>query len=163
MIPHPSSQKIWIRPAYKPEHFRQVRRLLYVYGMSRNLDAALGNYFEELASLSTKYGGAEGYLLFAQKNRRAIGCVAFRYESEGIVEMKRLYVDAEARGQKVGEQLCLRLIQIAQKRGFQKMRLDTHPSMKSAQKLYQVLGFYEIGRYNDNPIPGIRFFEKKLI
>jgi hypothetical protein len=28
--------------------------------------------------------------------------------------------------------------------------------------LYQRLGFYEIERYNDNPIEGIRFFEIKL-
>ena len=45
-----------ISRAYKPQHIRQVRSLLYAYGISRNLDEALGNYFEELSMLPQKYG-----------------------------------------------------------------------------------------------------------
>ena len=147
---------------YKPQHVRQARSLLYAYGMSRHLDEALGNYFEELSMLPQKYGPPKGCLLLAASSGKALGCVAFRPESEDVCEMKRLYVSPKARGMQVGKALCLRLMTIAQQRGYGKMRLDTHPSMTSAQKLYRELGFYEIARYNDNPIPGIRFFECEL-
>ncbi|MEL6631302.1 MAG: GNAT family N-acetyltransferase [Bacteroidota bacterium] len=151
-----------ISRAYKPQHIRQVRSLLYAYGISRNLDEALGNYFEELSMLPQKYGPPQGCLLLAMDDKQPLGCVAFRPEREYICEMKRLYVRPQARGLQVGKALCMRLMRIAQQRGYGKMRLDTHPSMTSAQKLYQEIGFYEIERYNDNPIPGIRFFECEL-
>ncbi|MEL6132348.1 MAG: GNAT family N-acetyltransferase [Bacteroidota bacterium] len=155
-------QQMHIVRAYKPLHFRQVRSLLYAYGISRNLDEALGNYFEELASLPQQYGPPHGCILLGSTKQEPLGCVAFRPEREGICEMKRLYVSPQSRGQHVGKKLCLRLMDIAKARDYQIMRLDTHPSMRSAQRLYQSLGFYEIERYNDNPIPGIRFFERPL-
>lgn len=76
--------------------------------------------------------------------------------------MKRLFVLPDFRGLGIGGLLIASLIQNAQKLGYHKMRLDTHPSMILAQELYRKFGFYEIGRYNQNPIPGIRFFELRL-
>ncbi|MDU4855678.1 MAG: GNAT family N-acetyltransferase, partial [Clostridioides difficile] len=42
------------------------------------------------------------------------------------------------------------------------MRLDTLPSMKSAQGLYEKFGFYDIEPYTYNPIEGARYMELKL-
>ena len=36
--------------------------------------------------------------------------------------------------------------------GYKEMYLDTLPFLKSAIKMYKGFGFYEIERYNDNPI-----------
>ena len=73
-----------------------------------------------------------------------------------------MYVKPEFQGQKIGHQLITKLLIQAKKSGYQKMYLDTHPWMKSAQHLYQKFGFQEIERYNNNPTKGIRFFELKL-
>jgi hypothetical protein len=42
------------------------------------------------------------------------------------------------------------------------MRLDTVPSMTTAQALYRAMGFAEIPPYRFNPIPGALFFELRL-
>jgi len=44
------------------------------------------------------------------------------------------------------------ILQDAKEIGYQAMLLDTLPFLKSAIKMYQRRGFYEIPCYNDSPI-----------
>lgn len=155
-------QSIDISVALAPEDIAAVRKLLNYYGELRNHDAALGDYTKELKSLPGKYGPPQGCLLLARMGDVVIGCVAFQALSSSICEMKRMFVLPDYQGQGVGFRLVERLLLEAQKLDYQLMRLDTHPSMLKAAKLYQSMGFYSIERYNQNPTPGIRFFEKKL-
>lgn len=141
-----------------PEQYQQVRQLIETYAASRNFDAALANLFKELSELSSYYS----LILLAFQEHEAIGCVAIQDLEEGICEMKRLFVLPKFRGFGVGGQLIAELIQRAKDLGYKRMRLDTHPSMLRAQQVYRSFGFSEIGRYNQNPIPGIRFFELQL-
>lgn len=79
--------------------------------------------------------------------------------------MKRLYsyILPAFRGQGMARALIAALLQQARTAGYRRMRLDSHPHMHAAHHLYQqVFGFYEIERFNDNPTPGIRFFELVL-
>jgi ribosomal protein S18 acetylase RimI-like enzyme len=76
--------------------------------------------------------------------------------------MKRLYVRPAYRGHDIGRALVERTIAIARERGFQAMRLDTLPSMQSAMRLYEELGFADIEPYRFNPVPGTRFLERRI-
>jgi putative acetyltransferase len=76
--------------------------------------------------------------------------------------MKRLYVRPEARGSGAGRALVEAVIARARELGYRAMRLDTLPTMDSARSLYLSLGFTPTERYNDNPVPGVLFFELQL-
>ena len=132
--------------------------------MFREYAASLGEYgwldsFDgELAALP---GGYET-LLVARLDGEIAGSVALKRLPDGSCEMKRLYVRPAARGSGAGRALVEASIARARELGYRVMRLDTLPAMDAARALYLSLGFRPIGRYNDNPIPGVLFFELRL-
>lgn len=154
--------KVQIHHAIDAKAIAAVRNLLWEYGRLRNFDAALGDYEQELAQLPGKYAPPRGCLLLAQVGTTAVGCVAFQALETGICEMKRMFVLPDYQHQGIGSLLIGELVGQAKAAGYERMRLDTHPSMEAAARLYQKLGFGEIERYNENPTPGIRFFERVL-
>ena len=110
-----------------------------------------GDFEEELSSLAQMYAPPGGALLLALVDRRPAGCVALRTLSDGICEMKRLFVCAEHQGLGVGRQLTEALIDLARRRGFSTMRLDTGDLQTEAHALYRSLGFVPIPPYYECP------------
>jgi GNAT superfamily N-acetyltransferase len=106
--------------------------------------------------------GGYDVVLVAREGDEPIGCVALKRLRDRACEMKRLYVRPTARGSGAGRALVEASIARARELGYEMMRLDTLPSMDTARTLYLSLGFRPIERYNDNPIPGVLFFELTL-
>nr|WP_226895712.1 GNAT family N-acetyltransferase [Luteolibacter marinus] len=118
---------------------------------------ALGHDFlpaskdSDIGEIATTYGGNDGAFFVAGTDAGICGCVGLRRFSEGIAEMKRLYVSDGFRGGGLGRALCSKAIGEARRLGFQTLRLDTTRRSVSALALFRDLGFYEIARYNDDP------------
>lgn len=135
-----------------------VRALFLEYAHSLGVDLSFQNFDEELASLPGDYDP----ILLARWDDALAGCVAMHpYGSLGC-EMKRLYVRPEFRQHHIGRALAVAIIGEARLRGYRSMRLDTLPSMQSAMRLYESLGFVDIKPYRYNPVEGTRFLELTL-
>lgn len=135
-----------------------VRALFVEYATSLGVDLSFQNFDQELASLPGDYDP----ILVAHWNDDVAGCVALHALGDGICEMKRLYVRPQFRGHDLGRRLALRIIEEARNRGYRAMRLDTLPTMQSAMRLYESLGFRDVEPYRFNPIAGSRFLELTL-
>ena len=131
-----------------------VRTLFREYADGLGVDLSFQGFDEEVAALPAGYD----VLLVAGSD----GCVGVRPFSDGICEMKRLYVRPSARGTGLGKKLAEAAIAHARTLGYATMRLDTMPAMGAAQALYASLGFVEIAAYRHNPVAGTRFMELDL-
>ncbi|MCI0746686.1 MAG: GNAT family N-acetyltransferase [Verrucomicrobia subdivision 3 bacterium] len=148
--------------ATSPELLAVARQLFEEYAAAINVDLCFQNFSEELTGLPGKYAPPEGRLLLADLDGQIAGCVAVRKLSEGISEMKRLYVRPAFRGQTIGRLLAVEAIATARLIGYRTMRLDTLLSMKPAIALYESLGFRRIEPYYFNPEGCALFFELSL-
>jgi putative acetyltransferase len=145
-----------------PESLQIVRELFEEYAAALEVDLGFQHFADELAGLPGEYRRPAGGLMLGFEGVEPVGCVAFRALEPGIAEMKRLYVRPSARGGGWGRRLAERVVSDARAAGYQRMRLDTLPAMRSAQGLYLALGFAEIAPYRHNPVPGARFLELDL-
>ncbi len=140
----------------------KVRLLFREYAAWLQEGICLQSFEEELAALPGAYGPPRGALLMAVDGNQLAGCGALRALDEDTGEMKRLFVRPEFRGNAIGPRLVTTLIEEARRLGYRRVRLDTLPKMASAQKLYELLGFRDIARYNENSSAGVRFMELQL-
>ena len=149
--------------AKSPEQLEQARSLFLEYAESLGFSLCFQSFDKEMAGLPGDYSPPHGRLLLAEHEGRIAGCVALHKLSDGVCEMKRLYVRPEFRGKALGRALAERVIAEARAAGYSQMRLDTIVGkMDSAIALYRRLGFREILPYRENPVPGAIYMELKL-
>ena len=151
-----------IRPATLPQDLPEVRRLFRDYADGLGIDLSFQDFETELRELPGRYAAPRGRLLLAWRGTQPLGCVALRPLSGNDCEMKRLYMRAQARGERLGRRLAERICREAREAGYARICLDTLPTMQSAQALYRALGFRPIEPYGYNPVPGALFLALDL-
>ena len=159
MAPSPT---IRLQQVDSPELAAIARRLLWESAEAIGTDLEYQGFTAELAGLPAPYTPPAGALFIASVDEEIAGCIALRPIDRDCGEMKRLYVRPAYRGHRLGERLITAAIQAAREAGYRELRLDTLATMASAQALYRRLGFIEIAPYNDNHLPGTRFFALRL-
>ncbi|MEY2631392.1 MAG: hypothetical protein RIR00_46 [Pseudomonadota bacterium] len=139
-----------------------VRQFFRNYAGWLGVDLSFQNFAEEMASLPGAYAAPQGRLFIAELDGRPVGCVGVRPFSDGLCEMKRLYVCPEVRGLGVGRLLAVAAIKAAKAIGYRRLLLDTLPAMRMAVKLYRELGFREAPAYYHTPLEGTMFLSLDL-
>lgn len=146
--------------------FEAARFLIEEYasqvGALMGVDLTFQNLAAELNQLPDMYGPPAGCLLLASSGDAWVGCCALRRFSDGVCEMKRLYIKPQLRGANLGRQLTERLLSKARTLGYRRMVLDTLEDMIAARTLYRSLGFRETKPYYFNPIAGVSYMELNL-
>ena len=144
------------------EDFELAKKLMKAYATDIGVDLTFQDFESELEKVSTLYANPEGAFVIAYHNSKPVGCFGIRKIDSEICELKRMYLSKDVRGQGLGEKLLKEAIRMAVILKYDRMRLDTLPSMNSAIHLYQKLGFKEIQPYRFNPIAGSKFMELEL-
>ncbi len=140
---------------------------------ARALIAALDDYLNALYPPENNYLldvnallAPEVSFVLARRADAVLGCGAIRREGTpgvGYVELKRMYVKPEARGQRIAEAVVAFLENLALADGYRVARLETGSEQQAALRLYERLGYAPItafGAYRPDPLNV--FMEKPL-
>jgi DNA-binding MarR family transcriptional regulator/GNAT superfamily N-acetyltransferase len=99
----------------------------------------------------------------AYLQEKAVGCVVLRRLASVpfAAECKRLYVQPDARGHGIADNLMDALENFARSKGLRWIYLDSYDDLKAAIALYRKRGYVSCKRYNDNPQATV-FLRKNL-
>lgn len=86
-------------------------------------------------------------VLIAYASDVAVGCAGLKAYSDSDVEIKRVWVDPEFRGNHISTYMMDALEAKALERGFKRAILQTRPQMSEAVHLYTKHGYEQIENY----------------
>jgi GNAT superfamily N-acetyltransferase len=155
---------VQIEPAATEDDWVDAARLVraYLAGLPFEVDFQ-ADVDDELAHLSTAYGGPDGILLLGRDEAgRSVGVVGVKRFDDDDAELKRMYLEPGARGSGLGRALADAAIVAARGFGYRRLLLDTVSRLTAAVALYESLGFVEIGAYRHNPLEDARYFALDL-
>ena len=79
--------------------------------------------------------------LVAKMNGRVVGCGSYQQIGPDTVEMNRIAVDSNRRGQRIGRKLVEALNNTAKNQGYTTMYVETSNAQIDATKMYEKMGF----------------------
>jgi GNAT superfamily N-acetyltransferase len=115
----------------------------------------------ELVQLRSFYV-APGFLLLARRDAAPIGCVGVRALSPSTGEVRRLFVRAKSRATGLGRRLLDDATVRARANGFDRLVLNTLPTMSAARSLYDADGYAPTEPYVAEPVEGVQYLARDL-
>jgi GNAT superfamily N-acetyltransferase len=89
----------------------------------------------------------------ADLDGKRVGSVYCVRRSDEVAQLRLLFVDAEARGHRVGSKLVGRCTEFARERGYKRMMLSTVSPLESARRIYDAAGFRQTKEEPDPAFP----------
>ncbi len=161
--PRAAPGPLTIVPSVWPQDGETVRRLFRRYQAWLQVDLCYQDFEAELAGLPGAYARPRGELFLLRDDAgQAVGCLGLRPLEAGDCELKRLWVEAPARGFGAGRWLVQTAIGRARELGYRRVLLDTLPRLAPALHLYRTLGFVETAPYSDHPLDEVLFLALDL-
>ena len=103
------------------------------------------------------------FFLVAREKARAVGCGALAPLADGAGEIKRMWVEPDARGHRIARQILDMLVREAGERGYGAVRLQVGDRQPAALALYRACGFVERGPFGEYAEhPNLIFMELSL-
>jgi GNAT superfamily N-acetyltransferase/DNA-binding HxlR family transcriptional regulator len=97
------------------------------------------------------YNAPHGAFIVAWSDDLPVGCVSLRPLTDGAAEVKRLWIDPDARGQGHGRRLMAEIESRARALGYSRLQLDSNAVLTEATTLYKATGWGEIAPYTGFP------------
>ena len=142
-----------------PRQADVVRLIEAADAYAASLYPAESNHLLDLDALSKP----EVHFFVARIGTRVVGCGALRVAPAGYGEVKRMYVDPDVRGRRVGRTILLRIEDAARAAQLSCLRLETGVRQPEALGLYRSAGYKEIEAFGDyRPDPLSVFMEKRF-
>jgi len=116
-----------------------------------------------IEELPGEYGPPRGDVILAFAEGEVVACGALRELEPKVGEIKRVYVRSDHRGPGFGPRLTQALLDRADELGYERIRVDTLPTMSAAIEFYQKMGFVPIPGYWPHPVPSALYFEYTLM
>lgn len=155
-IAHTSTMITLIRTTSDNPDFQQL-----VFDL--NVFLAIGNGANHAFFAQFNHIDRIPYVVLAYQGKKPVGSGALKPYSPDAVEIKRMFVPADLRGQGIGSRVVHELECWARELGFQKCILETGSHMDTAIRLYEKNQFSVIPNYGPYvDVAGSRCFEKKL-
>ncbi len=113
-------------------------------GLIRELDTEIASLYPESAISGidvAEFEKAGGYFVIVRDDDQAVGCGGFRPVDERCVEIKRMFVRANARRCGVARQILRHLEVEIGRRGFHTIVLETGCNNAEARALYEAEGY----------------------
>jgi ribosomal protein S18 acetylase RimI-like enzyme len=108
---------------------------------------------EQLADPQKYFLHGGGQIFVALQNGRVIGTCAVMPHGEDEVELAKLTVAPECRGQGIARRLVEQCIQYARERAVRRVMLMSNSQLQAALRLYESLGFQHC------PVPEVRKYQ----
>lgn len=137
----------------------QLRRVAYadVAPLVLALDAELSERYgggDDVHISPADFDAADAVLLAGAVDGRDVALGGVRRLSDGVAELKRMYVDPSVRGRGLSRALLQALLAFARDAGYREVWLETGTKRPEAMALYESAGFEPIppfGQYADEP------------
>ncbi|WP_284758061.1 GNAT family N-acetyltransferase [Agrobacterium sp. fls2-241-TYG-188a] len=136
-----------------------IRLLEMSDAYAASLYPAESNHLVDIATLEQP-----NVTFFVARNEgEIVGCCALVEKGDGTAEIKRMFVDPQARGMKIGKLMLEALVELGRQHSVKAIRLETGISQPEAIGLYRNAGFVDIDPFPPyKPDPLSIFMELKI-
>ncbi len=141
MLPPPPFK---IRPAGKedgPSVFRLLEEVLAEYALSPDAEGIDADLNDNETSYFTPGGG---FFILMDEHDEMAGMVGIYPLGDGLCELRKMYLDKNYRGKRLGIYLMEFALAEARRLGFKIMTLETASVLKEAIGLYRSYGFQPV-------------------